>query len=407
MKKIFAILAILIVFSSFAFADENMPRVTVPTTAQGGFGGPHIAYTDNVYSLLVNPAAMIRVNERTFFNLNPSLVNPQSTFTLIDSLLNISPDKIDDLVDVLSKGNIGIGLELKEFPLSFGWVANGFGFALFNNTFLNVSILGTEVFATVYEDIMLPIGFGFKILETPSHSIDAGLTLKPFARLYAKERLGLLKAVSSIVNGDMGDLIDGINTPLMTGASLDIGLLYRWDIGFSAGMTFNDIYSRGTVIRNFTNEDNESGTFVVPFTWNLGVAYEFRPGNFWPGLPAILSRSGLTFAFDWRDFGNAQKLDDYLQRNPALDIGMGIQLSLIDTFIFRVGMNECLPAVGLGFDLGAFKLDIAYYGKELGNEPGQNSVAVLELSMAVRPGAKERDWPWARKSLLSAFGIGQ
>ncbi|MCL2319307.1 MAG: hypothetical protein FWC45_04425, partial [Treponema sp.] len=52
-------LAVCLALPVFA-ADVPMPPVTMPTAASNGFGGHHVAYTDNVFSLLVNPAAMIQ-----------------------------------------------------------------------------------------------------------------------------------------------------------------------------------------------------------------------------------------------------------------------------------------------------------------------------------------------------------
>ncbi|MDR1430274.1 MAG: hypothetical protein LBI85_08275, partial [Spirochaetaceae bacterium] len=111
----------------------------------------------------------------------------------------------------------------------------------------------------------------------------------------------------------------------------------------------------------------------------------------------------LTVAFDYRDIANLFEQDDYRKRNALLGIGAGVQAGFFNIFNVRAGMSEMLPAVGLGVDLGPFEIDMAYYGKEFGLEPGQLSAAALDLTIALRPGAKKRDWPWARKSLVGLF----
>jgi hypothetical protein len=63
-------------------------------------------------------------------------------------------------------------------------------------------------------------------------------------------------------------------------------------------------------------------------------------------------------------------------------------------------MNDLLPAFGIGFDHGFFEIDLAYYGKEFGLEPGLLSAAAVDLTISIRPGAKKRDWPWTRRSLV-------
>ena len=49
---------------------------------------------------------------------------------------------------------------------------------------------------------------------------------------------------------------------------------------------------------------------------------------------------------------------------------MGLQFKLLDIVSLRAGYYQCLPSVGLGLDLTLFKLNLAYFGRELSNEPG-------------------------------------
>ena len=376
------------------FADRvAMPAFSVPNVAASGFGGPHIAYTDNVFSLLVNPAAMIRTQERSFLPLSVSLFNPESVFDISSAVMDIVSDgdtaAFGNMANTMSahSGRIALGTEFQH-PISFAWVANGFGFAFWNRTFVQTEIVGNMVRATVFSDMMLPVGFAFRVLDLGGHSIDAGLTLKPFIRVMAQESLFIM------------DLMDNeefdFTVPVIAGGGLDFGLLYRWDVGFQAGITFTDILSRGTVVSNIgDNEDNN--TYYVPFAVNLGVAYSFRPIDF----------LGITLAANWRDIGNAFNQTDYLNnRNFLLDFGFGAQFSLFNMFYVRMGMNEMLPAVGLGVSLGAIRIDFAYYGREFGYEPGMLPAASIDLSIAIRPGARQRDWVWTRGSVFGLLGVG-
>jgi hypothetical protein len=172
--------------------------------------------------------------------------------------------------------------------------------------------------------------------------------------------------------------------------------LYRWDGGFQAGLTFTDIGSRGTVVANLTDTVDTS-RYYVPFAVNAGVAHSFR----------LTGKSVFTIAANWRDIGNIFNQDDYLNtRNFLLDFGLGVQFAFFDTFFVRMGMNELLPAAGIGVRLGAVEIDIAYYGREFGYEPQQLPTAVLDLSISIRPRARERNWIWTRSSVLGLFGIG-
>ena len=411
MKKIFAIA--LLLCTALAFADNRtMERFAIPTARSNGMGGTHVAYTDNVFSLLVNPAAMMRVEQKSYFSFSGGLFNVETTSELvkmISSFANaISADDVTaemakalgETADFLSKrsndGKISLGFDLREGLLSMAWVANGFGFAVWDRFFTNPNIIGEHIVMDAYADIILPFGFAFKILDTDAHSVDMGFTVKPFFRGLMSEKLNIWDLV-----GGNTDSFDSVSIPLIIGAGFDLGFMYRWDLGLSAGLTFCDIgNTRGNASTAIIGD--ASGTYSVPFSMNMGVAYDFRLGKFLQGIPDFLTNFGIMFAFDWHDFTNAFQQDDYTRRNSALDIGLGLQLTMFkdDLFKLRIGMNECLPSFGFGFDIGSLELDFAYYGKELGREPGQLPVAVMEVTLAIRPQAKKRDWPWTRYSAV-------
>ena len=377
------------------FAERvAMPQFDIPTAAANGFGGSYTAYTDNVFSLLVNPAAMMRVQQRSFFTLATSVFSPQSLFGITSSLMNIDASHFSgsfgDIADTLSEkeGRIAIGFELREFPFSIAWVANGFGFGLWSRSFVKAEIIGDYVRVNAYSDVILPVGFAFKILEMERHSVDAGFTLKPFVRVIASENV--------VITDLLDDATIDPAVPLLVGGGFDIGFLYRWAAGLQVGFTFKDIFTRGAVAANLT-ENKDASKYYVPFTMNAGVSYSARPFYF----------LGLTVAADWRDLGNIFNQNDYLNnRNCLLDFGMGLEVSFFDSIYLRAGMKELLPAAGLGFSLGPVKIDLAYYGRQFGYEPGQLSTAVADLSIAIRPDAKQRNWKWTRGSLLGLFGAG-
>jgi hypothetical protein len=413
-RTIIFLLAVLIVFPVFA-ERIPMPQVIMPTVASNGFGGHHVAYTDNVFSLLVNPAAMMRVQKRSFITLAPSVFNPESTFKLLGSVPDIMGGDLSGLGGILNtlsaqKGKIALGMELREFPFSIAWVANGFGFGLWNRTFINLNIKQTNLEADIFEDIMLPVGLSFRVFEAGGHTIDGGVTIKPFARVMAKTSVDILNVVGG---GNFGDILDNIGSiPLVVGGTIDAGFLYRWNVGFSAGITFNDIFSYAPVVYDMNTLINTSGTgsgsmgdvYYIPFTMNLGVAYDFKLGLLWPKAPKFLANTGFTIAADWRNITNAFNQNDYLNsRNFLLDLGFGVKVCLFDILNVRVGMNEMLPSVGLGVDLGPVEIEAAYYGKEFGFEPGQFSTAMLELSLSIRPDAKKRNWPWTKRTIVGMF----
>ena len=396
MKKIFA--AILFAGAMSAFAQTAMPRFDISTARNNGMGGTHVAYTDSVGSLLVNPAAMMRVRQVRYPPLSFSMHNPHLIFGMMGPLREAAAGNVSKLGDTAGtlreeEGKVSFGFGLNDLPLGFAWVANGFGFGVWETFFLEPSIVGTNILVDAHADVILPVGLAFRILHTDSHDVDAGVTVKPFIRALFSDRLKIIDLTE-----DDADPSDSLSLPLIVGAGFDLGFMYRWDIGFSAGLTFSDIATWGGVAKDFMG--NASGAYYVPFSMNWGVAYDFRPARFWPDAHRVLTESNVVFAFDWRDFTNVFQQKDYTVRNAALGIGLGLEFSIIKIFKIRLGMNECLPAFGIGFDIGPVEIDLAYYGRELGLEPGQLPVAVVTLSFAVRPEAKPRNWPWTRRSLV-------
>jgi hypothetical protein len=384
------------------FAEETrvkMPRFEIPTARSNGFGGSHIAFTDDVFALLVNPAAIMHVRQRSAFTFSPSLVSPQKTLGVIGKMVDGDMGAaLGDLNNEKNPGKIPFGFSFNELPLSIAYVADGFGFGIWDRIHVDVDLIGTTAEAVVLADVIIPVGFAFKILDTDAHDVDAGVTVKIFGRAYGEADV----AVAEVV-GDLGKIADDLGAPVIMGAGLDLGFLYRWNIGLSAGITFDDIFTHGGEIARIGGGKAEDG-YYVPFSMNLGVAYNFKIGNFWKNAPGFIANTGITAAFDWHNFDLVfASKNKYLKRNPALGIGMGLQLNLVDIIKLRIGMNELRPAFGFGFDLGALEIDVAYYGKELGLEPGQMPAAMLDLTFAIRPDAKAKNWPWTRTSLVEVI----
>jgi hypothetical protein len=339
---------------------------------------------------------MLRVEEWSFFSLSASLANPRAVSDAADSLnrLLFSQDgvlfsaapvsaalgKTAQSLRAQNGQPLALGLSFREFPLSIAWVVNGFGFALWSNTAVEAEISETAAKTTVYSDVLLPVGFAFKLIETEEHSLDGGFTLKPFVRVLVRENL----SIDNLLN----NTADNPATPVIAGGGLDLGFLYRWSGGFQAGLTFANVLSNGTVAANLTDTADNSA-YYIPLAVNAGVSYTHR----------LSSDFAFTFAADWRDIGAAEN------RDARLNFGAGAEVSLFDKLYFRVGMNEMLPSAGAGIHLGVLKIDAAVYGREFGEKPGQLSTAAVDLSVSIRPRAEAKSWSWAETPLLNRFGF--
>ena len=407
MKRTILVLLVILLVSPVFAERVAMPAVTMPSAASNAMGGHHVAYTDNVFSLLVNPGALVRTQQRSFFTIAPSLYSPQLTSDLANTISEMFGSMGDDddssgmielignMMDTLKErdGKFALGFELRELPLlSFASVRNGFGFAFWQNLSISANFNGLYFESQVYADAMLPIGFGFRIFDYNGHSVDGGITVTPFVRTMM--HLGPTSVFN--LESELETFIDEAIIPVIAGGTFGIGFMYRWDKGLRAGMTFNNIYSLGKVVTNLSdNEPDSYPDYYIPFSMDIGVAYEFKLGRLFD----------FAVAATWNDFFNLFNQKDYLNnRNAMLDLGIGFQVKIINIFNIRFGMNEMLPAAGIGFDLGPVMIDLSYYGREFGSEPGVLPVAVVDLSIAIRPEAKPTVRPWNRRTLVGRFG---
>jgi hypothetical protein len=388
MKKLIGLFLVLGVFSA-AFAEDMAPLV-VSSTRSLGMGGTHVAYTDDVHALFVNPAALQRANQGSGFELSPAFVGP------FFGLINLASSAGDDFTGALGDfakdtgGKIPLGIDLRG-PLSVGYTANGLGFGLWDRVHLDATVIGTDIEASVLADLILNYGMSFSVLSLENHEVDAGFVVKPFLRAKA----GLAVTALDAIGGGLDNIFDEFNVPLIAGAGFDIGFMYRFLQDLSVGMTIDDVYTGGGRVSTLYGDDNGVSSYRVPTTLNLGVAYTLQP------LPWL----GLAFMLDYRDVINMFQADDYTKKNPILNLGLGTEVSVLQFLKLRLGLNEMLPAAGFGLVAKAFQFNVAIYGRELSNEPGGFSTYGLDLSIAIRPETRKKFWPWSRPILNPILGM--
>jgi hypothetical protein len=147
------------------------------------------------------------------------------------------------------------------------------------------------------------------------------------------------------------------------------------------GLTLNDLMTP-SVIQHYDFESDSSELayddtdfefFAIRPRVNAGAAYRIKPLDF----------LNIVFMADYRDLINLFA-SDYTTKNPILNISLGTEAKFIDKIAVRVGLNEMLPALGVGVDLKGIEIDFAYYGKELSNEPGKLSTYALDIGILIR-----------------------
>ncbi|MDR3248427.1 MAG: hypothetical protein LBT39_06540 [Treponema sp.] len=426
MKKLIAALLVFLCLSAaFAAAEEiKMAPLTLPSPQSNGLGGPHVAYTDNIYALFVNPAALQWANQGSIIEFSATVFGPLDKFvesgsdftSAVGDFTEAFEDSGDDagggnvknpfkgLTDLTDDGRLPLGMDMRG-PFSIGYTANGLGVGLFSRTFVDSRIIGVDVDATAYADLMLTFGMSFNVLRFKDHEVSVGFALKPFARALTDLEVNALDLVD-----DSDKFLDELSIPLIVGAGGDLGLIYRFKRDLVVGLAVNDVYTAGMEVYNFSTlipDGGKSGSsdtiYRVPISVNPGVAYTFRLANVWATAPKLLQSAYAAAMIDWHNFQNVFTWDtDFTHRNPILDLGIGAELGFFNFLKLRFGVHDMLPMVGLGIEPAVFKLNLAVYGKELGNEPGQFPTMAADLSIAFRLNTKRRNWPWT-KPIVNQF----
>jgi hypothetical protein len=389
----------------FAAEPVNVRPFTMSGSRERGMGGPHVAFTDNVFSLFVNPAALQESNEKSFFEIGIGTHGP--LLEIVDIVKSAQGSGDQELVNQIgtfakqSGGKIPLGAEVR-FPLSIGYTANGLGFGVWNKLWLDTKIIGTDIEAEAAMDFVLNFGMSVNIFTFQglgSHVLDTGFVVK------AAARGGVMGFDESLLNvladGMMDKLIDEMNVPLLLGGGLDLGLTYRWKEfipgnAFIAAIVVDDFPTLVSA-RPLMGKDNGTKYRVSP-TVNIGAAYTFDLAAL---VPVPLD---FAFAIDYHDISRWFTPNDFTKRNPVLNLSLGLEITAFKIISARFGMNEMLPAVGLGINLKGFKIEGALYGKELGIEPGQLPAYAFDLSISARPASKKRVWPWTQTSIVDAVG---
>lgn len=354
---------------------ESIAPFVMPSARASAMGGSHAAYADDFYAIFTNPAAFVDT-EAEFSAAELSINTYGPVFELIDFMRD-ARDSSDppDISPIIGPRGFAAGFDMGG-PIALGWVGRGFALGVFNRTMFEGFVTGTMMRPTVSEDIMLTGGYAFRVLSKQRHYLDAGFLAKVFFR-------GSLNMESSVF--DISTLFKRPRErPFDTylGLGFDLGLRYRFGNTFAAALVCYDPYSPVLAssyasLSDFLNKRKagKTGYATVKTRLDIGLKYRIHP--------FLLSRyiSQLVIAVDYRDFTDLFAL---IPRNPLLNLGIGVEMVLLDVLSIRAGLTDALPSLGFGLDMRFMRLDCAIYGKELGLDPGIQPVYAVAISLLFR-----------------------
>jgi hypothetical protein len=356
-----------------------------------GLGGKHVALADDFSVIFSNPAGFhLAEPELSLADLHLGIHGP--AFTIAGIALEAAGGGGDIFTALLGDPafqdllkSIYAGIDLNG-PLAFGYVGEGIGFGLFNSTeFLLESKNSTTLGVRASESLLLTGGYTQRIPlpESSRSTLDMGIALKGGLRFEVEDDIDLL---SLILSGDFGALMDFMGYPFrFVGLlGLDVGVLYGFNEWLYAGITFNDAYTPS--LRNdyaslnaFLGGDPATQTAdgLIPFSMDVGVA--LYPPLFF--LQTVVTDLGIYL--DYRD-SLGLWLSPRTAKNPILNIGLGLELTLLQILTVQGGFNDGLFSAGFGVDLDVMELQFAMYGSETSTEPGLRPLFNMMLSLAFR-----------------------
>jgi hypothetical protein len=365
----------LLTFVFPVFGEDTIDPFVIPSARFSGLGGNHVAVGDSFHALFTNPAAFVDI-EKQFSAAELTISTYGPIFEILDLVQSMSDNL--NLSGIIGPNGFAAGFDMAG-PLSLGWVGNGLGFGVFNRLRIDAASSGTNLKPVVSGDLLLVGGYSFRLINRDDHLLDVGFLGKVFFR-------GELDLETSVFDAQtiVDNVLDDKSFMSYLGLGIDLGIKYTFRNNLTFALACFDVYSPVLVTEyrsftDFTDMVDKSLTHTSYTTvrrrLDFGVKYTIQN--------SFLDRyiSDLSVVADYRDILDLFSL---IPRNPILNIGIGVELRMLNVLSVRFGLTDTLPAFGLGLDLSFMTMDVAIYGKELGLDPGRNSTYGLSLIFLFR-----------------------
>lgn len=351
-------LAVFILISILPAAVRAEPTSTMNSTARAlGMGDAYTALSDDSSALFYNPAGLARVTGINWkvFSLHAG-ASGMEAYEKIRGLNSDDQSGYSDAIEELYGEHVWSGLG-GETVFTMPMI----GFGIYNHGEALIKIdnpVYPEIYTNVINDYGYVLGFGAPVAPF----LHLGLDLKYIKRTGARVPYGA---------SYIADLNPDTIASNITG----------WGVGYGADAGMNFVipapFFEATVAAVWRNIGglkfrSENPATVIPGEDNditLGVGLKFDT--------PLLS---VAPAFDFRYLNRTD-----LQLMRKINFGIEIGIPLLD---IRGGFREGYYTAGLGVNLGLFRVDVATYGVELGDYPGQieDRRYMLEFTMELGVG---------------------
>jgi hypothetical protein len=341
-----------IVFLTMSFASAAELIEISQSVRALGMGNAFTAVVKDKDSLYYNPAGLGRVDKIAWTIIN--IPAGADGADVIEQVQNAQEDS-------------GYAAMLRDFFGKKLWVGLGadtaitlpyFAASLYDSGFISAYLENPaypNMNVTFINDYGMAIGAAMPILP----GMNIGVVGKRIMRTGASVPVGLdiLATLSS------EDLVDQLNNT-GTGHSLDLGLTFTMPTPVEP--TFSLVWKN----IGYTTFLNPAGTQAPPMMVDEKIF----------GFSATFDATvvSITPAIDFK-----YMLRNEVQLGKKLHIGVEVDMPML---AMRAGFHQGYYTLGVGADLGLFKIDAATYGVELGEYPGQHEDRRYVVSMKLELG---------------------
>lgn len=367
-------------------------------------GGSFAAVAEGYNAFFTNPAGYALTEGEATFPTSTTWVHAKPD-AVLPMLAAIDGDNegasgsteevvVDLLEEQLTTNGFGLGTSL-----GFGYIGDRFALALnygIDTYFYGRSFpLGLTGESTT--ELTFIAGYARNFHAGPVQ-IAAGANLRPLIRVYSlinsDTTAALLTDFTGVETGaDSGSPLESIDAFNGWGVGVDAGVIARYR-SFSLGIQGRDLFN--TRLRYSLNSAQEvldalgrgglpassqesigAGDYIIPMEISFGAAYQ-------PDLGAL---SNFVDPEIHAQVTDPFKVTDQDRDNPRsfwTRLHFGTEVTLLNFFDLRMGLNQGYLTLGAGLDLLFLETHFSVFTRELGRYPGDRPTSGAALEFALR-----------------------
>lgn len=340
--------ALILMCSQWGEARELFPAST--SVRALGMGNAYIAAVQDADALFYNPAGLARIT-----GIN---------WTVADFRVGLNGDQILDTVADM-QGSSTFEQTIRNMYGDHIWVGGG------GKTAVTLPGLGAAVYTTLDAsvDVDNPVypNLDLSVINDLGYTLGGAVPLSPFVQVGAAVRY-VKRTGSRVPFGP--SYISSLDPDAISDSINKVGSGYGMDLGMNIGIP-------GPV------------SPVFSFVWrNVGIT-KFDAADITLGAPpserdemsigaSLNIDAALVSVMPVFEFKFLNR--DDVQLGNKIHLGVEIDMPILD---IRAGFNQGYYTAGAGLDFGLFRFDVATYGVELGEYPGQREDRryVLQFTM--------------------------